>query len=335
MSILEYVPMTIEIPERVFRLCLALCFGATCCLLPTLSETALGQEKAADDEPEVMELGGNDLVTRDFVSLAATFYPGAADKNTVPVILLHAFKGSRKDFLELAPYLAKQGYAVMVPDLRGHGDSTNKLEVRGGKRRIVKLDAAKMRSNDFTRTALQDMGALRRFLVVKNNEGQLNLNKLVILGMELGAAVAADWSVYDWSLPNYPGLKQSRDVKALVLISPKRSSLSESLNHPVIQSVLPLFIVVGKDDSKAFSDASRIYDKIQSIRREEFPDLPPKEALEKKTLWFLQAPTKLQSAKLLNAKPLNLPRSIHTFIDVRIGRDTGRATAWVKHATPN
>ena len=58
------------------------------------------------------------------------------------------------------------------------------------------------------------------------------------------------------------------------------------------------------------------------------------EAAEKKTLWFLQAPTKLQSAKLLNAKPLNLPSFIHKFIDLRVGRSTGRATAWVEHATP-
>lgn len=338
MFILEYLPMTVEIPERIFRLVLTSCLGATCCLLPALSDAAQGQEKAAEDELEVMELGGDDLVTRDLVSLAATFYPGAADKNTVPVILLHAFKGSRKDFSVLAPYLAKQGYAVMVPDLRGHGDSTSKLAVRGGKRRVVKLDAAKMRSNDFSQIAGQDMGALRRFLVVKNNEGQLNLNKLVIVGMELGAAVAIDWAVYDWSFPDYPGVKQSKDVKALVLISPKRTysglRTSQSLEHGAVQSVLPIMIVVGKDDRKAASDATNIHGKIQSVRREEFPDLSPAEALERKTLWFLQAPTKLQSAKLLNAKSLNLPGSIHKFIDIRVGRDTSRATAWVEHATP-
>ena len=317
---------------------LALCFAVTCCLLPALSDTALGQEKAAGDELEVMELGGNDLVTRDFVSLAATFYPGAADKNTVTVILLHAFKGSRKDFSVLAPYLAQQGYAVMVPDLRGHGDSTSKLEVRDGKRRVVKLDAAKMRSGDFSQIVGQDMGALRRFLVVKNNEGQLNLNKLVIVGMELGAAVAVDWAVYDWSFPDYPGVKQSKDVKALVLISPKRSysglRTTQSLDHAAIQKVLPIMIVVGKDDRKAALDAGQIHGKINSVRREEFPDLSPAEALEKKTLWFLQAPTKLQSAKLLNAKSLNLPGFIHKFIDLRVGKNTGGATAWVEHATP-
>ena len=330
--------MTVEIPERVFRLGLALCLGVICCLLPTLSDAAPEKAKAAEDELEVMELGGNDLVTRDLVSLAATFYPGAADKNTVPVILLHDHKGSRKDFKVLAPYLAKQGYAVLAPDLRGHGDSTSKLGVRSGRRQIIKLDAAKMRAGDFAQIAVDDMGALRRFLVVKNNAGELNLNKLVILGMEMGAAVAIDWAVYDWSFPDYPGLKQSKDVKALVLISPKRSysglQTTQSLSHGAIQSVLSIMIVVGKEDSKAFSDADRIHGKIDSIRREEFPGLSPAETLEKKTLWFFPAPTKLQNAKLLNAKPLNLPGSIHKFIDLRVGGDSSRATAWVEHATP-
>ena len=330
--------MTIEIPKRVFDPGLALCFGLICCLLPARSDTALGQEKAAGDKLDVMELGGNDLVTRDFVSLTATFYPGAADKNTVPVILLHAFKGSRKDFSVLAPHLAKQGYAVMVPDLRGHGGSTSKIEARGGKRRVVKLDTAKMRPDDFAQIAAQDMGALRRFLVAKNNEEQLNLNKLVIVGMELGAAVAIDWAVYDWSFPDYPGLKQSKDVKALVLISPKGSysglRTPQSLNHGAIQSLLPIMILVGKNDPKAASDATRIHGKITSIRREEFPDLSPAEALEKRTLWFYPAPTKLQNAKLLNAKQLNLPGLIHKFIDLRVGKDTSGATAWVEHATP-
>jgi pimeloyl-ACP methyl ester carboxylesterase len=337
MFILEYVPMTVEIPKRVF-LGLAFCFGVTCCLLPALPDTALGQEKAAGDELEVMELGGNDLVTRDFVSLAAKFYPGAADKDTVTVILLHAFKGSRKDFSVLAPYLAEQGYAVMVPDLRGHGDSTNKLEVRGGRQQVVKLDAAKMRANNFAQIANNDMGALRRFLVVKNNEGKLNLNKLVIVGMELGAAVAVDWAVYDWSIPDYPGVKQSKDVKALVLISPKRTysglRTSQALNHGVIQSVLPIMIVVGNDDRRAASDATYIHSKIQSIRREEFLDLTPAEAFEKRTLWFFPVPTTLQSAKLLNAKPLKMPSMIHKFIDLRVAKNTSGATAWVEHATP-
>ena len=330
--------MTIEIPERVSRLGLALCLGVTFCLLPALSDTALGKAEAAEEELEVMELGGKDLLTRDLVSLAATFYPGTADKNAVPVILLHDFKGSRKDFSVLAPYLAKQGYAVMAPDLRGHGDSTSQLGTRGGRQQVVKLDADKMRAADFARIATQDMGALRRFLVVENNKGKLNLNKLVILGMGMGATIAVDWAVYDWSFPDYQGLKQSKDVKALILISPKRSfsglQISRSLNHVAIQSILPIMILVGREDSKALADASRIHSKLESIRREESLDLSPAEAAEKKSLLFLQVPTKLQSAKLLNAKPLPLPGFIHKFIDVRIGKDASGATAWVEHATP-
>ena len=61
--------------------------------------------------------------------MKATYYPGTKDEESIPVILLHGFKGNRKDFTKedegLAWFLQKNlGCAVIVPDLRGHGDST-------------------------------------------------------------------------------------------------------------------------------------------------------------------------------------------------------------------
>ena len=73
--------------------------------------------------PAPIELMGNDWVTSDGARLSATFYPGRETKDTVPVILLHMSEGDRKEYLELAPYLQEQGHAVLVPDLRGHGES--------------------------------------------------------------------------------------------------------------------------------------------------------------------------------------------------------------------
>src|SRR5689334_10937 len=45
------------------------------------------------------------LVTEDDVVLKASYWPSTRGKDAVPVILLHAFNGSRQDFHNLADFL--------------------------------------------------------------------------------------------------------------------------------------------------------------------------------------------------------------------------------------
>lgn len=286
---------------------------------------------------DVVEIGGTELMTMDGVPLRATFYPGNADKNTIPVILLHMHKGSRKDFSILAPYLASKGYAVLVPDLRGHGRSTTQYVSRSGRRQEVELDAAKLRSADFfSRIAQHDMGALRRFLIRKNNAEELNFNKLVIVGAEMGASVAIDWAAYDWSLPSYPNMKQSRDVKALVLLSPKFShaglQTAKSLNHPALKARLGILIAVGKTDSKRSGEARRLHSKLK-VSREDVSKLPPEQRKSRSTLWFAPLDTRLQGSNMFKVRALQLPALIASFIDLRVVKDNGPDSVWVEHAT--
>ena len=83
------------------------------------------------------------------------------------------------------------------------------------------LDAAKISKEDYIAMAAFDMEAVRRFLVDKNDAGELNLNKLSLVGSGMGATVAANWAVQDWSAPPLAVGKQGQDVKALVLVSPQ------------------------------------------------------------------------------------------------------------------
>ena len=71
------------------------------------------------------------LQTSDGLELTLTYYRGTKGKQTIPVVLLHGWKQSRNDYKDLAPALQAQGYAVIVPDLRGHGESTHLKGVRG------------------------------------------------------------------------------------------------------------------------------------------------------------------------------------------------------------
>ena len=91
---------------------------------PPKAEPAKPAAKEKEKEkilpPEKVTLNAPDM------TLTATYFPGPKGKDSVPVVLLHMFKRNRNDYDALAKYLQSQGHAVLVPDLRGHGDSTTK-----------------------------------------------------------------------------------------------------------------------------------------------------------------------------------------------------------------
>ncbi len=156
---------------------------------------AKGAKSADDDKdeiPEPVELKGADLVTKDGVSLAATYYPSNQGKKAVPVVLLHSFKGDRQEFGNLGQDLQNLGYAVLSPDLRFHGGSTT----QNGE--TVKIEAMKtIPSSEYVNMYVQDMEAIRSFLLKENDEGKLNLNALAIVGTEMGASVAVHFAGYN------------------------------------------------------------------------------------------------------------------------------------------
>ena len=293
------------------------CFLAVATLLWTAGGTVLAQKKknASEEElPPPEDLGGADLFTRDGVQLKATYYGSNKGKKAVPVILLHSYKGSRKEFAGLAPMLQKQGHAVLVPDLRGHGDSTTQL-LGGNLRR--ELDAAKFRPGDFARMIAYDMETLKAFLMKKNNAAELNIEKLCVLGGEMGASVALDWARQDWSWPPLVGKKQGQDVKALILISPQFNfsglSLAKALNHPAIRSQLSVLIIVGGGDRRSVADARRVEGMFAKYHPE--PDDP-----SQRDLYFARLDTKLQGTKMLGVQGINLERGILAFIDRRLAK---------------
>ena len=61
--------------------------------------------------------------SRDGLSLYARDYAGAAGEARLPVVCLHGLTRNSKDFEELAPIAAATGRRVIVPDVRGRGQS--------------------------------------------------------------------------------------------------------------------------------------------------------------------------------------------------------------------
>ena len=281
-------------------------------VLTLLGVSGLAQDRGKKKVPPPVPLRGNEMVTKDGVQLSATFYPGTEGKDSIPVILLHMWKGDRKEYADLALRLQQEGYAVLVPDLRGHGEST---QAYGGT-----LDGAKMPPDHFYQMPYSDMETLRKFLVRKNDAGELNLSKTVIVGAEMGAAVAVYYAAYDWSTPRRESGAAAipQDVKALVLISPKWDfkglPLNKQLNHPAVRSLVSILIAVGKNDSRSLADANRVNNLLERFRLN--PDDIPR---DQRNLFFGQLPTSLQGTKMLGVEELKLEDAISQFISFRVG----------------
>ena len=112
-----------------------------------------------------------------------------------------------------------------------------------------------------------DMEAIRSFLVDKNDAGELNLNKLCLVGSGMGASVAANWALQDWTAPPLAVGKQGQDVKAIVLISPRWSFNGLSMQDPMkftpLKKNVAWLILGGSQDAKAKPDFDRIQKQLE------------------------------------------------------------------------
>src|SRR3954468_6978257 len=118
------------------------------------------------------------LTTRDGVQLKISYFPGTARKGspqakqTTPVIFVHDYKGSRAVFASLVQKFQanEEGkgegerplFAAVTVDMRAHGESNKVANSQ------VELTAAKLTKDDFIAMAINDLDAVRGFLVLKN-----------------------------------------------------------------------------------------------------------------------------------------------------------------------
>ena len=250
-------------------------------------------------------VGATSLTTRDGVQLKISYFPGSARrgspeaKQTTPVIFLHDYKGSRAVFASLVQKLQAAGkgeggqpsFAAVTVDLRAHGESTKSAQ--------VELNAAKLNKSDYVAMASNDMDAVRSFLVQKNDEGELNINKLCLVGSGMGASVAANWALSDWSYPPLAVGKQGQDVKAVVMISPRWTYNGLLMQNPMksreLKERVAWMIVYGDKDSKFHTDAMKINNQLERFH----PATDATGARRTNGLTLLKVNTRLEGDSLL------------------------------------
>lgn len=289
---------------------------------------AAGEQKAEAESPAKPEL--LELSTSDGVDLAAWHYAAYPDQEAddankpATVLLVHDLMGSHESVEPLALALQRKGFTVVAPDLRGHGASRTPASAEGPVRKGVN-EASLLRKADLEAiaaaaggtvrdqiTARGELETLRAWIKARADAGELDMNRLCIVGSGLGATLASLWSANDWMwgermLASGP---QGRHVQALVLVSPvwasKGVTISPAVNAEGVKDSIPLLVLGGSSDR----DASRLFDQLKRSRPtswfEQRVGGEPKWApdLEKSadaSLFFIQFNSPLSADKLLAA----------------------------------
>lgn len=255
-----------------------------------------------------------DIETDDGLVLKTTFYPGTNGKETVPILMLHGWKGSRTDYSRLAKQLqADHGHAVLAPDMRGHGESVRMK----GDTKSPPLTPERLKPDDLRRMAMDDLESMRRYLKRKNNDGELNLDKLCVIGAETGALFAMNWTAYDWSAPSLARVKQAQFVKGLVLLSPewsfRKMQVTESLKTLGAADKLSVFVIYGRKHAPSVKTGQRIYNDLLKSRPAEEKETD----FSKKTLFQDEPETTLQGAQMLG-QDLAIEEQIAKFIELQV-----------------
>lgn len=248
-------------------------------------------------------------------------------KEVIPVLLLHGRGGTRGDYAYLARFLQEQGHAVLVPDLRGHGDSSE-LIVAGGR---VKFDPDKMKKGDFN-LMVKDLESVKSWFLQMNNAEELNMEMLVVVGSDMSSVTAMNFALRDWEVPELISYKNCKDVKALVLLSPERkyegTSMDVALKHPVVGHKLSIMIAEGKNNNAGMAESNKI---LKLLERQHLETSAEKKKEDKEIVFYAED-TKLQGTGLVKQGTRVAP-IIAQFIQFRV-RALADGFPWTKRVKP-
>ena len=225
-----------------------------------------------------------------------------------PVILIHDWESDRTQLLQYGKFLQSRGHAVIVPDLRGHGESTEVVDLS------VKLDASKFRKNEIA-SVQKDIERCKKYLVKRNNEGLVNIDLLSVVAVGKSSVIAVQWVLNDWfAFPshNIDGIKQGQDVKSLVLISPQKKlkgiSLMSNIKHPLYTGAsgpaIPMLIVWAENDEESAKDADSLFKLLEKSRPDVTKIADEKKREQLTTLYGVPVKNQSHSAASMMAKPI-------------------------------
>jgi pimeloyl-ACP methyl ester carboxylesterase len=324
------------------------------------SPVGLNQVLEALQPGDSIELHGDLFTAFDGMILSATYYRGANGKDSVPIVLLHGRGGSRGDFDPILPALLKEGMAVLVPDIRGHGRSMEFVVEEFGNpfpRYYPEFPMQQIPENPFSRTWLPDRWAeyqrmstdveagryqkpptkisvkrydnyderdlrlrgydlqvWQNFLINENNQERLNIKKLNLVGVEMGAGLVLQWGRFD-----------SARVKTMTLISPvipvdsmeagQGNALNPAyLTNSAVRNTLSTMIIYGNGNERFKTDAEKVKETLLGRGKVD------NEPLLKAKYPLIPCNTAKQGRDLFSLTSAQIDRGIPAFINDRLGK---------------
>lgn len=241
---------------------------------------AAQKDPAARKSTELAEPENKTLQTSDGGGLHITYYKSLGEKESPVVVLLHMKDGNRfvwqgpKGF---ARRLQEEGYAVVTVDLRFHGESkiggapaVTNVNQGAGKKKDKKKAGIELRPVDLEAMVECDMEAVKGFIKDEHQAGNLNMNKLGIVGPEMGASVAVAYAALDWDKAPYDDAQEGfqtprgQDVRALVLISPQEKYKNMAMAKVITTLKNPdlniSFLICSGSDAQDKKESKKIWE---------------------------------------------------------------------------
>ena len=288
----------------------------------------------AEDEllpPEQLSLN-----TSDGISLAVWYYPVPKDLTPkATVLVIHDMGGSHKSVEPLSIGLQSSGYAVLAPDLRGHGESPI---TRNGKTVTTKalrkadvsaMAAARGRLRYEQNHSRGDLETIHQWIY--NNGESLDINRLCVVGCGDGATVGTLWAVTDSLWPKTTQREpQGGHVRAIALISPSLTArggvtMLPALKTNLFRGSLPILLLSGSGDR----DARRLTDQLIQIRPKQWMIRGPGskkdqaeevESASDASVICMQLNTSVAADELAGDASAKVPSLVATFFDMALKR---------------
>lgn len=121
--------------------------------------------------------------SRDGLTLYARDYAAAGDEGRLPVICLHGLTRNSKDFEEIAPVIAGWGRRVIVPDVRGRGQSDRDPRPKNYRPPIYARDVVEM---------MAALGIERAVFLGTSMGGLITMTLMAIRPKAIAAAILND-----------------------------------------------------------------------------------------------------------------------------------------------
>lgn len=172
-------------------------------------------------------------------------YKPAADQSglaaKLTVVLLHG-RGTRKEsWLKLARALEKQGYGVLAPDLRGHGESQQAPD--GQLVPWRKFKATAKGENDFAKMSL-DVQAAVEWL----GQNGVAESSVALVGQDLGGSLALRYAAVHKSIAEVVMLSPGLNYQEVTTVNAMRAYRDR-----------PILMIYGTIDRYAASSAPILY----------------------------------------------------------------------------